>query len=58
MHSDMSQQTKQEVLARLRRRYSTAGREHKVKLLNQAVELLGITARPPSALCVSPKPKG
>ena len=37
----MSQETKQEVLARLRRRYGSAGAEHKTKLLDQAVELLG-----------------
>lgn len=37
----MSQQTKAEVLVRLRRRYATAGSEHKTKLLDQAVELLG-----------------
>jgi hypothetical protein len=41
MHNDMSKETKQEVLARLRRRYATAGAEHKSKLLDQAVELLG-----------------
>ena len=41
MHSDMSKETKEEVLARLRRRYATAGEEHKGKLLDQAVELLG-----------------
>lgn len=41
MHSDMSKETKEEVLARLRRRYSTAGAQHKAKLLDQAVELLG-----------------
>ena len=41
MHSDMSKKTKDEVLRRLRWRYATAGKEHKVKLLNQAVELLG-----------------
>lgn len=41
MHTDMSTETKQEVLARLRRRCATAGREHKAKLLDQAVELLG-----------------
>jgi hypothetical protein len=41
MHSDMSKETKEEVLARLRRRYTTAGAEHKAKLLDQAVELLG-----------------
>ncbi|HWH68960.1 MAG TPA: hypothetical protein VNT26_06220, partial [Candidatus Sulfotelmatobacter sp.] len=37
----MSKETKQEVLARLRRRYATAGAPHKAKLLDQAVELLG-----------------
>ena len=41
MHSEMSTETKNEVLARLRRRYVTAGAEHKAKLLDQAVELLG-----------------
>jgi hypothetical protein len=41
MHTDMSTETKQEVLVRLRRRYATAGREHRARLLDQAVELLG-----------------
>jgi hypothetical protein len=41
MHSDMSKETKEQVLERLRRRYGTAGPEHKIKLLDQAVELLG-----------------
>jgi hypothetical protein len=41
MHNDMSKETKEEVLARLRRRYAAAGVEHKGKLLDQAVELLG-----------------
>jgi hypothetical protein len=41
MHSDMSKETKVQLLARLRRRYATAGPEHKGKLLDQAVELLG-----------------
>jgi len=41
MHSDMSKETKEQVLARLRRRYATAGAQHKSKLLDQAVELLG-----------------
>jgi len=41
MHNDMSKETKEEVLARLRRRYITAGLEHKSKLLDQAVELFG-----------------
>lgn len=37
----MSQQTREEVLAKLRRRYVTAGREHKHQLLDQAQALLG-----------------
>ena len=37
----MSQTTRTEVLEKLRRRYGSAGVEHKVKLLNQAQELLG-----------------
>jgi hypothetical protein len=41
MHNDMSKETKEEVMVRLRRRYATAGPEHKGKLLDQAVELLG-----------------
>ncbi len=41
MHSDMSKETKEQVLVRLRWRYATAGVEHKGKLLDQAVELLG-----------------
>jgi hypothetical protein len=41
MHSDMSKETKDQILARLRRRYATAGVEHKGKLLDQAIELLG-----------------
>lgn len=41
MHNDMSKETKEQILRRLRRRYVTAGLEHKSKLLDQAVELLG-----------------
>jgi hypothetical protein len=41
MHDFMSQQTKIEVLSQLRRRYVSAGRQHKRKLIAQAVELLG-----------------
>ena len=37
----MSKETRNEVLTKLRRRYERAGAEHKVKLLNQAQELLG-----------------
>src|SRR5881396_2684002 len=41
MDKTMSQQTRTEVLERLRRRYERAGMEHKRKLLDQAQELLG-----------------
>ena len=37
----MSKLTRDEVLMKLRRRYATAGAEHKRKLLDQAQELLG-----------------
>lgn len=41
MDRNMSQTTRQEVLKKLRRRYRSAGAEHKRKLLDQAQELLG-----------------
>jgi hypothetical protein len=41
MDKTMSQPTRKEVLIKLRRRYATAGAEHKRKLLDQAQELLG-----------------
>jgi hypothetical protein len=41
MHSDMSKETKEQILVRLRRRYASAGITHKSKLLDQAIELLG-----------------
>jgi hypothetical protein len=41
MDKDMNQSTRVEVLEKLRRRYETAGAEHKRKLLDQAVALLG-----------------
>ena len=37
----MSQSTRMQVLEKLRRRYENAGAEHKRKLIDQAVELLG-----------------
>ena len=37
----MNQETRKQVLAKLRRRYKSAGAEHKRKLLDQAVQLLG-----------------
>lgn len=37
----MSTQTKNEIMSKLRRRYLTAGREHKRKLIDEAVGLLG-----------------
>ena len=41
MDKSMSQRTRMEVLEKLRRRYETAGAEHKRKLIDQAVQLLG-----------------
>ena len=41
MDKDMKQTTRREVLEKLRRRYKTAGAEHKRKLLDQAVQMLG-----------------
>src|ERR1039457_6456606 len=41
MDKNMSQSTRTEVLEKLRRRYQTAGAEHKRKLIDQAVALLG-----------------
>jgi len=41
MDKHMSQSTRIEVLEKLRRRYKTAGAEHKTKLIDQAVQLLG-----------------
>jgi len=41
MDQTMSQTTREEVLRKLRRRYQSAGAEHKRKLLDQAQELLG-----------------
>jgi hypothetical protein len=41
MDKTMSQETREQVMTKLRRRYANAGLEHKKKLLNQAQELLG-----------------
>jgi hypothetical protein len=41
MDKTMSKSTRNEILEKLRRRYQTAGPEHKRKLLDQAQELLG-----------------
>jgi hypothetical protein len=41
MDNEMSAQTRQEVLARLRRSYAKAGTKYKTRLINQAVELFG-----------------
>src|SRR5277367_4991469 len=41
MDANMSQNTKIEVLEKLRWRYASAGLEHKRKLLDEAVQLLG-----------------
>lgn len=41
MDDGMSRQTKNEVMTKLRRRYLSAGREHKKKLIDEAVATLG-----------------
>src|ERR1700760_2736308 len=41
MDKDMNLTTRKQVLEKLRRRYKTAGAEHKRKLLDQSVQLLG-----------------
>ena len=41
MDTEMSQESRQEVLAKLRRSYAQAGLRYKAKLLDQAVELFG-----------------
>jgi hypothetical protein len=41
MDQTMSQTTREEILTKLRRRYQSAGAEHKRKLLDQAQDLLG-----------------
>jgi hypothetical protein len=41
MDEGMSTQTKSEVMRKLRRRYLSAGREHKMKLIDEAVSALG-----------------
>ena len=41
MDTTMSKTTKNEVLEKLRRRYATGGPEHRKKLIDQAVALIG-----------------
>ena len=41
MHPNMSQTTRQEVLAKKRDRYARAGKEHKTKIINELIELFG-----------------
>jgi len=49
MDATMIQNTKRELLEKLRWRYATAGLEHRRKLIDQAVELMGYhrTTGPP-----------
>jgi hypothetical protein len=41
MHPEMSENTRKEVLSRLRFRYGNAGRQYKSRLIDEAVELFG-----------------
>lgn len=55
----MNQTTRKQVLEKLRRRYETAGREHKQKLIDQAVQLLGYHRKAAiRALHRHPRPPG
>jgi hypothetical protein len=59
MDKDMNQTTRKQVLEKLRRRYETAGREHKQKLIDQAVQLLGYHRKAAiRALHRHPRPPG
>jgi hypothetical protein len=59
MDKDMNQTTRKQVLEKLRRRYETAGAEHKGKLLDQAVQLLGYHRKAAiRALRQRPQPRG
>jgi len=57
MHNEMSKETRDQILVRLRRRYATAGMEHKGKLLDQAVDLLGYHRKAAIRALRQPQPK-
>lgn len=58
MDNSMSSETKDEVMSKLRRRYQSAGREHKRKLIDEAVALLGYHRKAAiRALRTAPKPR-
>lgn len=52
----MSQNTREEVLKKLRRLYQTAGKVHRIKLITQAQELLGYGHRKSAIRALNPKP--
>lgn len=56
MDTQMSQKTRQEVLEKLRDRYSRAGRQHKTKIINEVVELFG-HHRKAAIRALKPRPK-
>jgi len=59
MDKDMNQTTRKQVLEKLRRRYETAGAEHKRKLIDQAEQLLGYHRKSAiRALRQRPPPRG
>jgi len=58
MHTDMSQNTKHEVLAKLRRHYARAGTDYKRQLLDQAVALFGYHRKAATAPRLPSFPKG
>ena len=65
MNTQMSQNTRQEVLSQMRRRYLRAGRNYKAQLLDQLVELFGYhrkaavrALRPKSVAATAPFARG
>ena len=55
MNTEMSEITRQEVLAKKRDRYARAGREHKGKIITELVELFGYH---PKAAIRALRPRG
>jgi hypothetical protein len=55
MHTEMSQNTRQEVLSQMRRRYLRAGRPYKSQLVSELVELFGYH-RKAALRALRPKP--
>jgi len=55
MDKTMNRKTRNEVLGKMKRRYGTAGTEHKSKLLDQAQELFGYHRKAAFGRCGHPQ---